>query len=93
MQDRYRVIGDIRGPGLMIGIELVKDRDTREKNCEAEAFMVSEAMKRGLLIGGSKYAGLGNVVKIKPPAVITYEELDRVLDIFEELFAECDKRL
>lgn len=93
IKDKYKVIGDIRGPGLMIGIELVKDKETKEKNTEAEAFMVSEAMKRGLLIGGSKYAGLGNVVKIKPPAIVTYEELDCVLDVFEELFAECDKRL
>lgn len=92
IKDKYRVIGDIRGPGLMIGIELVKDKDTREKNFEAEHFMVNEAMNRGLLIGGSKYMGLGNVVKIKPPAIITYEELDHVLDVFEELFEECDKR-
>lgn len=92
IKDKYRVIGDIRGPGLMIGIELVKDKDTKEKNFEAEHYMVQEAMNRGLLIGGSKYLGLGNVVKIKPPAIITYEELDRVLDVFEELFAECDKK-
>ena len=92
IKDKYRVIGDIRGPGLMIGIELVKDKDTKEKNFEAEHYMVHEAMNRGLLIGGSKYLGLGNVVKIKPPAVITYEELDHVLDVFEELFAECDKK-
>lgn len=92
IKDKYRVIGDIRGPGLMIGIELVKDKDTKEKNFEAEHYMVHEAMNRGLLIGGSKYLGLGNVVKIKPPAIITYEELDRVLDVFEELFAECDKK-
>ena len=93
MKDKYNVIGDIRGPGLMIGIELVKDKETKEKNYEAEKYMVNEAMKRGLLIGGSKYAGLGNVVKIKPPAIITYEELDHVLDVFEELFQECDKQL
>lgn len=92
IKDKYRVIGDIRGPGLMIGIELVKDKDTKEKNFEAEHYMVQEAMNRGLLIGGSKYLGLGNVVKIKPPAIITYEELDHVLDVFEELFAECDKK-
>ena len=65
---------------------------TKEKNFEAEHYMVQEAMNRGLLIGGSKYLGLGNVVKIKPPAIITYEELDHVLDVFEELFAECDKK-
>ena len=92
IKDKYRVIGDIRGPGLMIGIELVKDKDTKEKNFEAEHYMVHEAMNRGLLIGGSKYLGLGNVVKIKPPAVVTYEELDYVLDVFEELFAECDQK-
>jgi len=92
MQPKYECMGDVRGPGLMIGIELVKNKETKEKNCEAEHYMVSEAMKRGLLIGGSKYAGLGNVVKIKPPAIITYEELDRVLDTFEELFAEVDKK-
>jgi len=92
IKDKYRVIGDIRGPGLMIGIELVKDKDTKEKNFEAEHYMVHEAMNRGLLIGGSKYLGLGNVVKIKPPAIITYEELDHVLDVFEELFAECDQK-
>lgn len=92
IKDKYRVIGDIRGPGLMIGIELVKDKDTKEKNFEAEHYMVNEAMNRGLLIGGSKYLGLGNVVKIKPPAIVTYEELDHILDVFEELFAECDKK-
>lgn len=93
MKDKYTVVGDVRGPGLMIGIELVKDKETKEKNYEAEHYMVNAAMERGLLIGGSKYAGLGNVVKIKPPAIITYEELDHVLDVFEELFQECDKRL
>ena len=92
IKDKYRVIGDVRGPGLMIGIELVKDKDTKEKNFEAEHYMVNEAMNRGLLIGGSKYLGLGNVVKIKPPAIVTYEELDHILDVFEELFSECDKK-
>lgn len=93
MQQRHRVMGDVRGPGLMIGIELVKDQETKEPNYAAEKYMVDEAMNRGLLIGGSKYLGLGNVVKIKPPAIITYEELDRVLNIFDDLFTECDKKL
>lgn len=91
IKDKYECIGDIRGTGLMIGIELVKNKETKEKFCEAEGFFVSEAMKRGVLIGGSKYAGLGNVVKIKPPAVVTYEELDTILGVFEELFGEVDK--
>lgn len=93
MQEKYEIIGDIRGPGLMIGIELVKDRNTLEPYNEAEAYMVSEGLKRGLILGGSKYLGLGNVIKIKPPSIITYEEIDKVLSIFEELISECQENL
>jgi len=49
MKDKYTVVGDVRGPGLMIGIELVKDKETKEKNYEAEHYMVNAAMERGLL--------------------------------------------
>ncbi len=93
MKDKYECIGDVRGPGMMIGIELVKNKETKEKYCEAEGFMIEEGIKRGVIIGGNKYAGLGNVVKMKAPAIITYEELDFALDVYEELFAECDKKL
>ncbi|MEN6596062.1 MAG: aspartate aminotransferase family protein [Clostridiaceae bacterium] len=93
MKDKHDCIGDVRGPGLMIGVELVKNKETKEKFCEAEAYFVSEAFKRGVIVGGSKYAGLGNVVKLKPPAVITYKELDTVLDLYDELFTEIDKML
>lgn len=92
MQEKYEIMGDVRGPGLMIGIELVKDRKTKEPFCKAEQYMVSEGMKRGLMLGGSKYMGLGNVIKIKPPAVVTYEELDKVLEIFEGLIKDCEAK-
>lgn len=93
MKERHACIGDVRGPGLMIGVELVRNKETKEKFCEAEAYFVTEAFKRGVLVGGSKYAGLGNVVKLKPPAVITYAELDRALDLYDELFSEIDRML
>lgn len=85
LQNQYEMIGDIRGPGLMIGVELVYDRDTKEPACkEAEEF-ISEGLKRGVIFGESRYLGLGNIVKIKPPLVITEGEIDRVLAVFEEI--------
>ncbi|MEJ2708124.1 MAG: aspartate aminotransferase family protein [Anaerolineales bacterium] len=85
LQQKYELIGDIRGPGLMIGIELVKDRETKEPaRAEAERF-VQEGIKRGVLFGESKYLGLGNVVKIKPPLVITEDQVAQVLEVFEDL--------
>ena len=90
MQKKYEIMGDVRGPGLMIGVELVKDRDTKEPYNAAEAYMVDEGMRRGLMLGGSRYMGLGNLIKMKPPAIITYEELDKVMVAFESLIADCE---
>jgi 4-aminobutyrate aminotransferase-like enzyme len=90
LKEKYGIIGDVRGPGLMIGIELVKNRKTKEPFKKAESYMVEEGLKRGLMLGGNKYLGLGNVVKIKPPAVITYDELDKIMEIFEGLVKDCE---
>jgi len=87
LQDKYELIGDIRGPGLMIGVELVRDRKTKEPAYEeADRFLV-EGLKRDVLFGHSRYMSMGNVVKIKPPLVITEPQVERVLDVFEEVTA------
>lgn len=85
MKEDYELIGDVRGCGLAIGIELVKDRETKEPARQETQDFVGEALKRGILLGASRYAGLGNVVKIKPPLVITSEQIDRTLEVFEEV--------
>jgi 4-aminobutyrate aminotransferase-like enzyme len=85
MQAQYELIGDVRGPGLMIGVELVKDRKTREPARAETARFVEEGLKRGVLFGHSKYAGMGNVVKIKPPLVIGEAEAERVMQVFEDV--------
>jgi len=85
LQDRYEIIGDIRGPGLMIGIELVKNRKTKEIANDICHSIVKEAVEHGVLFGESKFKGLGNVLKIKPPLVITESQADRVLEVFEKL--------
>jgi 4-aminobutyrate aminotransferase/4-aminobutyrate aminotransferase/(S)-3-amino-2-methylpropionate transaminase len=85
LQKKYEIMGDIRGPGLMLGIELVRDRKTKEKACEETTRFVQEGFKRGVQFGHSKYGGMGNVVKIKPPLVINEEEADKVMQVFEEV--------
>ncbi len=88
LQDQYELIGDIRGPGLMIGVELVKERITKEPAREETSRFVKEGLKRGVIFGESKYLGLGNIVKIKPPLVITEEEVSKTLEVFEDILKE-----
>jgi 4-aminobutyrate aminotransferase-like enzyme len=85
MRDRYELIGDVRGPGLMIGVELVKSKKTKEPARQEAHDFVQEGLKRGVIFGESKYLGLGNIVKIKPPLVITEAQVERTLDVFEEI--------
>jgi len=88
LQEQYELIGDIRGPGLMIGVELVKDRITKEPAREEANRFVLEGLKRGVIFGESKYLGLGNIVKIKPPLVITEAEVMKTLQVFEDILKE-----
>jgi len=85
MKDKYELIGDVRGPGLMIGIELVKSKKTREPAREEAHAFVNEGLRRGILFGESKYLKLGNVVKIKPPLVISEAQVEQVLAAVEEI--------
>ena len=81
LQDKHSIIGEVRGKGLMIGAELVKDRTTKEP-AKAECAQVFEtARELGLLIGKG---GLnGNTLRIKPPMCITEADADFVLDVLD----------
>ena len=81
LAEKYDCIGDIRGLGAMSAIELVKDRETKEADKELTQRIVKEANKRGLLLLS---AGVfGNVLRILMPIVITDEQLEEGLAIFE----------
>ena len=85
-REKYPIVGDVRGKGLMLGMELVKDRKTKEPAKEEMLRLMDIAKDRGLLVGkGGLY---GNVVRIKPPLCITMEEAETVAAIFDESFAE-----
>src|SRR5579872_3214921 len=77
---RFPVVGDVRGLGLMIGIELVRDRQTREPAPELRDRVVHQAFERGLLILG---AG-GNGLRLCPPLVITKDQADFAIDTLED---------
>ena len=87
MKDRHPLIGDVRGLGLFLGIELVKDRETRERaSDEAEAVMYA-ALSRGL----SFKTTMGNILTLTPPLIITRPEMDQALAILEECIADVEK--
>lgn len=92
MQQKYPVIGDIRGPGLAIGIELVKDRVSKEPAVEEANKFLAEGLKNGVIFGVSLYGQLGHIVKIKPPLVITDDEVETVLKVFEKAIKSVSKK-
>ena len=76
------LIGDVRGAGLMMGMELVRDRATKEPATTEAAAVKRHCRERGVLIGvGGTF---GNVVRIQPPLVIGEGELDRAIGVIEE---------
>jgi 4-aminobutyrate aminotransferase len=86
MKDRYPVIGDVRGLGLFLGIELVKDRQTRERASDEAETVMYAALSKGL----SFKLTMGNIITLTPALTITREEMDRALEIIEECIAEIE---
>ena len=88
MQERFQLIGDVRAPGLMVSIDLVKNRETKEPaRWEShEIFLRAQAL--GVILGESRYGGLGSLIKVKPPLDIPKEQLARSLDVLESVLEE-----
>jgi len=86
LQTRYPVIGDIRGEGLLVGVEFVQDRDTRERFPASTNFGLrvrDAARRRGLLLRASPW-----MVAFAPPLTTSAQEIDEILTIFEDALAE-----
>jgi len=83
----HRLIGDVRGMGLMLGVELVTDRGTRAPATAETIQVLEEARSMGVLLGKGGLAG--NVLRIKPPMCITAEDADFALDVLDRAFARA----
>ena len=86
MQDTCRHLGDVRGRGLVIGLDIVKDKATRERDPETTRKIITACCERGLIIG----AVSGNVIRVAPPLVITKDAADESLDIMESVLTSLD---
>ena len=83
MADAHEYMGDIRGRGLMLGIEFVKDRTSREPWKEGVRELQLECYRRGLLVW--KAGHFGNVLRLLPPLVTTREQVEKAADLLEDV--------
>jgi alanine-glyoxylate transaminase/(R)-3-amino-2-methylpropionate-pyruvate transaminase len=88
LQRRHRLIGDVRGLGLMLGVELVRDRATKEPAKEEALAIMEHAREMGVLLGKG---GLeGNTLRIKPPMCITAADVDFALEVLDQALAKVE---
>ena len=84
---KHKIVGDVRGRGLMIGVEIVKDQTTREYGASERDRIVELAFERGVL-----FLGCGpSTVRIAPPLIVTKDEADVAMDALEEAIAAVEK--
>ncbi len=81
LQQRFECVGDVRGRGLLLGLEVVMDRRTKAPGFELGARIMEAAMDRGLSMNIVKLPGMGGVFRIAPPLTVSAAEIDNGLDI------------
>lgn len=87
LKEKYEVIGDVRGLGAMIGLELVLDKETKEPATKIAGALVANAIQKGLLLETCGTAS--NVIRFLAPLTMTDEQMERGLEIFEEALKEA----
>jgi 4-aminobutyrate aminotransferase len=87
LMDKHPLIGDVRGRGLMIGVELVRDRLTKERATEERDAVVKECFRRGMLVLG---AGR-NAVRLSPPLVLTRQQADTAIEILDQALTAVEQ--
>jgi len=83
MKQRHPIVGGGRGLGLLLGIELLKDRATGERATDEAERVMYQALEKGL----SFKVSMGNILTLTPPLTISRQQMDRALDIVEECLA------
>jgi 4-aminobutyrate aminotransferase-like enzyme len=86
LAERHLIVGDVRGSGLFLGVELVRDRRTLEPAAAEAAYAVERLRERGILTGTD--GPLHNVLKVRPPLCFTEEDADLFVSVLDEILAE-----
>lgn len=89
MKEKYECVGDVRGLGGMIGIEFVKDKESKEPDAALTSAIINECASHGLLVEGA--GTWNNVIRFLAPLVITDAQLEAGLDIVEAAVVKCIK--
>ena len=90
LQKHYDVIGDVRGRGLLLGVEFVTDQNSRAPNLELGIQVTRRCLELGLNINiVSGIASMGGTLRIAPPLTITHDELEKGLEILEQAVKDC----
>ena len=84
LQQKFDCVGDVRGRGLLLGLEIVTDRQTKAPGFELGAQIMEEAMRRGLSMNIVKLPGMGGVFRIAPALTVSEDEIDQGLAIMSE---------
>jgi len=88
LQEDHKIMGEVRGQGLMLGIELVRDRDTKEPAIQEMLVIMEYCREKGLLIGKG---GLdNNVIRLQPPLELTNEQIEEACTILGEAFSKVE---
>jgi 2,2-dialkylglycine decarboxylase (pyruvate) len=88
LQRRHEPIGDVRGQGLMLGVDLVSDRDSRAPAERFGAAVTARCLELGLNVNIVHFPGLGSVLRIAPPLTIAREEIDLGLEIIDQALTD-----
>ena len=86
----HRLIGDVRGMGLMLGVELVRDRASKEPAKQETADVLEATREMGLLTG--KGGIDGNVLRVQPPMCITKADVEFAMDVFDRALTQVARR-
>ena len=91
LKESHKIVGDVRGQGMMLGIELVRDRATKEPASQEILTVMEVCREEGLLIGKG---GLdNNVIRLQPPLELTDAQIDQAYSILDGAFAKAEKSL
>ena len=89
LQERYECIGDIRGRGLLLGVEIVSDRESRTPAAGLGMEVSKRCLELGLSMNIVQLPGFGGVFRMAPPLTVSRAEIDSALAILDQVLGEC----